>query len=103
MIPPHLTGGKCGGIVVDMAKRKAARKPAAAARPTSKGEPASLADRIRQEIHRRGWSAYRVEKEAQIPETTAIRFMRATNDPTAGTIDKLLAAIGWTVGPTKEK
>jgi transcriptional regulator with XRE-family HTH domain len=61
--------------------------------------PKGLADRIRQEINRRGWSMYRLAKEAGVAESTASRFMRGENDPDLTTLEKYLRAIDWVVGP----
>jgi transcriptional regulator with XRE-family HTH domain len=62
-------------------------------------KPISLADVLRAEIGRRGWTAYRLAKESGISEPTARRFLAGANDPTLSNIEKVLGALEWTVAP----
>jgi hypothetical protein len=59
----------------------------------------SLADVLRAEIERRGWTAYRLAKESGMPLPTARRFLLGLNDPTLSNVEKILASIDWTIAP----
>jgi predicted transcriptional regulator len=59
----------------------------------------TLADRIRDEIHRRGMTAYRLALVSGVSGPTAARFMRGDHDPSLSNVEKILDAIEWTVGP----
>lgn len=61
----------------------------------------SISDRIREEIEARGLTGYRVSKESGLSEPTVYRFLRGEGDPTIESLDKLLAFLGWDVGPVK--
>jgi transcriptional regulator with XRE-family HTH domain len=65
--------------------------------------PKSLADVIRAEVKRQGWTAYRLAKEHGISEPTARRFLNAQHDPSLSNVEKLLDAIGWTIAPKGRK
>lgn len=55
----------------------------------------SLSDRMRAAVKARGWSAYKLGKVAEIPEATALRFMRADNEPAIATAEAIWRALGW--------
>jgi hypothetical protein len=66
-------------------------------------KPKGIADRLRDEIRRREWTAYRLAKEADLAPTVALRFMRDENDPSLDNLAKILTALGWDIGPISGK
>ena len=53
--------------------------------------------RLRQLIDERGWSLYRVSKEANIPWTTVHNMFKRNTDPSIQTLESLCKGMGITL------
>jgi hypothetical protein len=60
-----------------------------------------LADRIRDEIARRGLNAYRVSKLTGLPPMTVTRFVNQGKALRLESIERLLDLLDWEVAPRK--
>lgn len=63
--------------------------------------PTPLAQRIRDEVTARGWTAYRLAKESGVPLRTTARFMKKSPPPTLTleNAERLMRALDWHVVP----
>ena len=56
-----------------------------------------LREAIRREADRREWSAYRLAKEAGLPERTVRSYIRGDTDAAGARIDAMMRALGLRV------
>lgn len=57
----------------------------------------SIQERIKQLMRTRGWTEYRLAKEANLPQSTISHLFKRNNAPTYPTIEAICCAFGVTV------